>query len=59
MQPDAFVEDAMRICKAVPQLARLRQEGLLDDVWKQPELSYRDASWSPWGFSPASARPTK
>lgn len=29
---------------AVPQLARLRDEVLFGDVWKQPELSPRDRS---------------
>ena len=28
--------------KAVPQLARIREQVLLGDVWKQPEMSYRD-----------------
>jgi len=31
-----------RIYKAVPQLARIREQVLLGDVWKQPELAYRD-----------------
>ena len=31
-----------RIYKNVPQLARIREEVLLGDVWKQPELAYRD-----------------
>jgi len=34
--------EAARIYKAVPQLARIREQVLLGDVWKQPELSYRD-----------------
>ena len=34
--------DSARVYKAVPQLARLREQVLLGDVWKQPELSYRD-----------------
>ena len=34
--------DNMPIYRAVPQLARLREEVLLADVWNQPELSYRD-----------------
>jgi 4-carboxymuconolactone decarboxylase len=31
-----------RIYEQVPQLARLREQVLLGDVWKQPELAYRD-----------------
>ena len=31
-----------RVYDAVPQLARIRQEVLLGDVWKQPEMSVRD-----------------
>jgi 4-carboxymuconolactone decarboxylase len=31
-----------RVYKNVPQLARLREQVLLGDVWKQPELSRRD-----------------
>ena len=34
--------DSAAVYKAVPQLARLRETVLLGDVWKQPELSYRD-----------------
>jgi 4-carboxymuconolactone decarboxylase len=34
--------DSVLIYKHVPQLARLRQDVLLGDVWKQPEMSYRD-----------------
>ena len=34
--------DSVRIYEQVPQLARLRTEVLLGDVWKQPELAYRD-----------------
>jgi 4-carboxymuconolactone decarboxylase len=34
--------DPSRVYAAVPQLARLREQVLLGDVWKQPELSYRD-----------------
>lgn len=30
------------IYKAIPQLARIREQVLLGDVWKQPEMSYRD-----------------
>lgn len=33
-----------RVYKAVPQLGRLREEVLVGDVWKQPELSLRDRS---------------
>ncbi len=33
-----------RIYKAVPQLGRLRENVLMGDVWKQPELSLRDRS---------------
>lgn len=33
-----------RIYKAVPQLGRLREQVLMGDVWKQPELSLRDRS---------------
>ena len=34
--------EGARIYKAVPQLARIREQVLLGDVWKQPEMSYRD-----------------
>jgi 4-carboxymuconolactone decarboxylase len=34
--------ESARVYKNVPQLAKLREEVLLGDVWKQPELSYRD-----------------
>lgn len=33
-----------RVYKAVPQLGRLREQVLMGDVWKQPELSLRDRS---------------
>jgi 4-carboxymuconolactone decarboxylase len=31
-----------RVYKQVPQLARIREQVLLGDVWKQPEMSFRD-----------------
>jgi 4-carboxymuconolactone decarboxylase len=31
-----------RIYAAVPQLARIRRDVLLADVWQQPEMAYRD-----------------
>jgi len=31
-----------RVYAAIPQLARIRQEVLLGDVWQQPEMAYRD-----------------
>ena len=34
--------DSARVYKAVPQLARIREQVLLGDVWKQPEMSFRD-----------------
>lgn len=34
--------DAARVYKNVPQLARIREQVLLGDVWKQPEMAYRD-----------------
>ncbi|WP_244618235.1 carboxymuconolactone decarboxylase family protein [Rhodoferax sediminis] len=34
--------DSARVYKNVPQLARIREQVLLGDVWKQPELAYRD-----------------
>lgn len=34
--------ESARIYKAVPQLARIREQVLLGDVWKQPEMSFRD-----------------
>jgi 4-carboxymuconolactone decarboxylase len=34
--------EAARVYKAVPQLARIREQVLLGDVWQQPEMSYRD-----------------
>ena len=33
-----------RVYRAVPQLGRLREQVLMGDVWKQPELSQRDRS---------------
>jgi 4-carboxymuconolactone decarboxylase len=41
MNPIPNTESA-RIYGHVPQLARLREQVLLGDVWKQPELAYRD-----------------
>ncbi|WPB55907.1 carboxymuconolactone decarboxylase family protein [Xylophilus sp. GOD-11R] len=34
--------DSARVYQHVPQLARLREQVLLGDVWKQPEMAYRD-----------------
>ena len=34
--------EGARIYKAVPQLARIREQVLLGDVWKHLEMSYRD-----------------
>jgi len=34
--------DSARVYKNVPQLARIREQVLLGDVWKQPEMAYRD-----------------
>ena len=34
--------DSRRIYSAVPQLRRIREDVLLNDVWKQPEMAYRD-----------------
>ena len=34
--------EGARVYAAVPHLARIRKDVLLGDVWKQPELSYRD-----------------
>jgi 4-carboxymuconolactone decarboxylase len=34
--------DSVRIYEQVPQLARIRKDVLLGDVWKQPELAFRD-----------------
>ena len=34
--------DSARVYKNVPQLARIRENVLLGDVWKQPEMAYRD-----------------
>lgn len=39
--PQATSESA-RVYKSVPQLGKIREEVLLGDVWKQPELSHRD-----------------
>jgi 4-carboxymuconolactone decarboxylase len=33
-----------RVYRAVPQLGRLRDQVLMGDVWKQPEMSARDRS---------------
>lgn len=37
-------EEGHRVYRAVPQLGRLRDDVLVGDVWKQPELSLRDRS---------------
>jgi 4-carboxymuconolactone decarboxylase len=34
--------ESARVYDHVPQLARIREQTLLADVWKQPELAYRD-----------------
>ena len=34
--------ESARVYQHVPQFARLREQVLLGDVWKQPELAYRD-----------------
>lgn len=34
--------DSVGIYKHVPQLARIRTDVLLGDVWKQPEMAFRD-----------------
>ena len=34
--------DSVRVYEHVPQLARIRKDVLLGDVWKQPELAFRD-----------------
>lgn len=36
------IGDSVRIYEQVPQLARIRKDVLLGDVWKQPELAFRD-----------------
>src|SRR5204863_943931 len=38
----AATGDSVRIYEQVPQLARIRKDVLLGDVWKQPELAFRD-----------------
>ena len=38
----AATGDSVRIYEQVPQLARIRKDVLLGDVWNQPELAYRD-----------------
>lgn len=42
MTTHAATGDSVRIYEQVPQLARIRNDVLLGDVWKQPELAYRD-----------------
>jgi 4-carboxymuconolactone decarboxylase len=37
-----IVSESARIYKQVPQFSRLREDVLLGDVWKQPELAFRD-----------------
>ena len=34
--------DSVRIYEQVPQFARIRKDVLLGDVWKQPEMAFRD-----------------
>jgi len=41
-QPYVATGDSVDIYKHVPQLARIRKDVLLGDVWKQPEMAYRD-----------------
>ena len=41
MLPTSNADNA-RIYKAVPQFRRLREDVLINDVWKQPEMAYRD-----------------
>jgi 4-carboxymuconolactone decarboxylase len=38
------VSESARVYDVVPQLKRLREQVLLADVWKQPEMSLRDRS---------------
>jgi len=40
--PPTSTSDSARVYEAVPQLSRIRKDVLLGDVWKQPELAYRD-----------------
>ena len=42
MSTPTSTTDSARVYKHVPQLARIREEVLLGDVWKQPEMAYRD-----------------
>ncbi|CAM3692146.1 carboxymuconolactone decarboxylase family protein [Polaromonas hydrogenivorans] len=37
-----ITSESGRVYDAIPQLGRLREQVLMGDVWKQPELSYRD-----------------
>lgn len=39
LQPNS---EGARIYAAVPQLARIRRDVLLGDVWTRPKMSYRD-----------------
>ena len=38
------ISESARVYKVVPQLARIREQVLLGDVWKQPEMTLRDRS---------------
>jgi 4-carboxymuconolactone decarboxylase len=42
MTSHAATPETARVYKNVPQLARMREDVLLGDVWKQPELNHRD-----------------
>jgi 4-carboxymuconolactone decarboxylase len=42
MNTPTSTNDSTRVYKSVPQLARIREQVLLGDVWKQPEMAYRD-----------------
>jgi 4-carboxymuconolactone decarboxylase len=42
MNTPTSTNDSTRVYKNVPQLARIREQVLLGDVWKQPEMAYRD-----------------
>jgi 4-carboxymuconolactone decarboxylase len=41
---DEAISEALRVYAVVPQFSRLREDVLIDDVWRQPELTPHDRS---------------
>jgi len=56
MSTPTSTSDAARVYKNVPQLGRIREQVLLGDVWKQPEMAYRDRILVTLGILAASGK---